>query len=235
MSATQDGVVFLFDCDNTLLDNDRIHDDLDAHLRELLGAGTAAQYWRVYEELRAALGYADYLGAVQRLRLELPADPRVLQLSGFMLDYPFADRLYPGALDAVKHCRRWGLTAILSDGDAVFQPLKLERSGIRAAVEGCVLIFVHKERELEEMMRIYPARRYVMVDDKLRLLAAMKSTLGERLFTVFPRQGHYARDTAGNVALPAADLSIEHIGELSSFDFGSVAWDRSYSNGGAKA
>jgi len=223
MSAPTDGIVFLFDCDNTLLDNDRIHDDLDAHIRSLFGADAGAHYWRIFEELRAGLGYADYLGALQRFRLELPFDPRVLQLSGFLLDYPFAERLYPGALDAVKHCRTWGLTAILSDGDAVFQPRKLERSGIRAAVEGRVLIYVHKERALDEMMRAYPARRYVMVDDKLRLLAAMKAVLGDRLFTVFPRQGHYALDTAANLALPAADLSVERIGELAAFDFGVLA------------
>jgi FMN phosphatase YigB (HAD superfamily) len=222
MSAPEDGIVFLFDCDNTLLDNDRVHDDLDAHLRGLFGAEAGDRYWRIFEELRASLGYADYLGALQRLRLEMPSDPRVLQVSGFLLDYPFAERLYPGALDAVRHCRRWGLTVILSDGDAVYQPRKLERSGIRAAVEGRVLIYVHKERALDEMMHSYPARRYVMVDDKLRLLAAMKGTLGDRLFTVFPRQGHYARD-AGNLSLPAADLSVEHIAELASFDFGAVA------------
>jgi FMN phosphatase YigB (HAD superfamily) len=223
MSAREDGIVFLFDCDNTLLDNDRVHDDLDAHLRGLFGGEAGDRYWRIFEELRASLGYADYLGALQRLRLEMSSDPRVLQISGFLLDYPFAERLYPGALDAVRHCRHWGLTVILSDGDAVYQPRKLERSGIRAAVEGRVLIYVHKERALDEMMRSYPARRYVMVDDKLRLLAAMKGTLGDRLFTVFPRQGHYARDAAGNLGLPAADLSVEHIAELACFDFGGVA------------
>jgi FMN phosphatase YigB (HAD superfamily) len=223
MSAREDGVVFLFDCDNTLLDNDRVHDDLDAHLRALFGGEAGDRYWRIFEELRASLGYADYLGALQRLRLEMPGDPRVLQISGFLLDYPFAERLYPGALDTIRHCRHWGLTVILSDGDAVYQPRKLERSGIRAAVEGRVLIYVHKERALDDMMRSYPSRRYVMVDDKLRLLAAMKGTLGDRLFTVFPRQGHYARDAAGNLGLPAADLSVEHIAELACFDFGGVA------------
>jgi FMN phosphatase YigB (HAD superfamily) len=217
-SAAHD-LVFLFDCDNTLLDNDRVHDDLDAHLRGLLGADAAARYWRIFEELRTGLGYADYLGALQRLRLDLQCDPRVLQSSGYLLDYPFAERLYPGALDAVKHCRKWGLTVILSDGDAVFQPRKLERSGIREAVDGRVLIYVHKERALNEVTRIYPARRYVMVDDKLRLLAAMKAVLAEKLYSVFPRQGHYARD-AGNLALPSADLTVEHIGELAAHDFG---------------
>ncbi len=217
-----DDIVFLFDCDNTLLDNDGVHDDLDAHLRAVFGREGSERYWRIFEELRTTLGYADYLGAVQRFRLNLPDDPRVLGLSGFLLDYPFASRLYPAALEAVKHCRRWGPTVILSDGDAVFQPRKLERSGIRNAVEGRVLIYVHKERMLDDMTRRYPARRYVMVDDKLRLLAAMKSVLADRLFTVFPRQGHYALATAANAGLPPADLTIEHIGELVTYDFSAI-------------
>ncbi len=217
--VTPANLVFLFDCDNTLLDNDRIHDDLDAHLRSSLGEEAAKSYWRIFEELRTELSYADYLGAVQRLRLERHQDQRVLELSGFLLDYPFADRLYPNALAAVKHCRGSGLTVILSDGDAVFQPRKLERSGILEAVEGRALIYVHKERMLEEMMRRYPARRYVMVDDKLRLLTAMKATMQDKLFTVFPRQGHYAFDTEALKTLPPADLTIDHVGELMSQDF----------------
>jgi len=216
----RDDIVFLFDCDNTLLDNDRVHNDLDAHLRDTFGSEAAKRYWRFYEELRTTLGYADYLGAVQRFRLDRQDDPRVLQLSGYLLDYPFADRLYPGALEAVRHCRAWGPTVILSDGDAVFQPRKLERSGIRDAVEGRVLVYVHKELKLDEVTHLYPARRYVMVDDKPRLLAAMKSVLADKLFTVFPRQGHYALDTAANQGLPPADLDVEHIGELASYDFG---------------
>ncbi len=220
-----DDIVFLFDCDNTLLDNDGVRDDLDAHLRTVFGREGSERYWRIFEDLRTTLGYADYLGAIQRFRVELPDDPRALELSGFLLDYPFASRLYPAALEAVKHCRRWGPTAVLSDGDAVFQPRKLERSGIRHAVEGRVLIYVHKERMLDDMTRRYTARRYVMVDDKLRLLAAMKSVLADRLFTVFPRQGHYALDTAGIAGLPPADLTVEHIGDLVNYDFSRLAGD----------
>ena len=218
----RDDIVFLFDCDNTLLDNDRVHDDLDAHLRGLFGADAGARYWRIFEELRAELGYADYLGALQRFRLDMQRDPRVLEVSRFMLEYPFAERLYDGALDAVRHCRTWGLTVILSDGDAVFQPRKLERSGIWDTVEGRVLIYVHKERMLDELLRIYPASRYVMVDDKLRLLAAMKSVLADKLFAVFPRQGHYALDAPAIRDLPPADLIVENIGELASYDFGTL-------------
>jgi len=221
----RDEIVFMFDCDNTLLDNDRVHDDLDAHLRGHFGHEGGDRYWRIFEELRVQLGYADYLGALQRFRLDLQDDPRVLQLSGFLLDYPFASRLYPAALDAVKHCRAWGPTVLLSDGDAVFQPRKLERSGIWDAVEGRVLIYIHKELMLQEVIRRYPARRHVMVDDKLRILTAMKSALADRLFTVFPRQGHYALDTIGNAELPPADLNIEHISDLATYDFSTLAGD----------
>jgi len=216
------GMVFLFDCDNTLLDNDAVHDDLDARLGRLFGREDGARYWRIFEELRTTLGYADYLGALQRFRLELHEDPRVLDLSAFLLDYPFAKRLYPAALDAVEHCRAWGQTVVLSDGDAVFQPRKLVASGIWEAVEGRVLIYVHKERMLDDMERRFPARRYVLVDDKLRLLASVKSVLADKVFTVFPRQGHYARDVAGNTSLPPADLNIEHIGDLVTYDFSQV-------------
>jgi FMN phosphatase YigB (HAD superfamily) len=218
-------IVFLFDCDNTLLDNDAVHDDLDARLRADFGTEGAERYWRIFESLRAELGYADYLGAMQGFRLELPHDPRVLQLAGFLLDYPFASRLYPGALEVVKHCRAWGLTVVLSDGDAVYQPRKLQRAGISAAVEDRVLIYVHKERMLDDLGSRYPARRYVMVDDKLRILAAMKSVLGDNLFTVFPRQGHYAHDAAALAGLPAADLTVEHIGDLTTYDFARLNGD----------
>ena len=214
MSDSADETVFLFDCDDTLLDNDRVQKDLDAYLRGLLGNDAAGTYWKSYEEIRAERGYADYLGALQELRLALPHDPRVLEVSGFLIDYPFADRLYPGALDVLKHCRTFGLTVILSDGDAVFQPRKLARAGIRDAVEGRVLIYIHKERELVELARLYPARHYVMIDDKLRLLTAMKSAMSDKLFTIFVRQGHYAMDTAAIRDLPAADLTIEQLDEL---------------------
>jgi len=207
-------IVFLFDCDNTLLDNDRVQADLKSHLQREFGAADSERYWTIYEELRNEVGYADYLGAVQRLRIGMESDRRALQLAEFLLDYPFASRLYPGALDALAHCRHRGPTVMLSDGDAVLQPRKLKRSGIWKAVEGRVLIYIHKERMLDDMMRRYPARHYVMVDDKLRVLAAMKEILADRLTTVFPRQGHYALDTAANAHYPAADITIEHIGDL---------------------
>jgi len=207
-------VVVLFDVDNTLLDNDRIIDDLKRHLEHEFGAETRDSYFAILEALHEELGYADYLGALQRYRLEDMCDPHLLLMSSFLVDYPFADRLYPGSLDALEHARTWGKIVILSDGDVVFQPRKVERSGLRDAVEGRVLIYVHKERMLTDVERHYPARHYIMIDDKLRILTAMKEHWRGRLTTVFPRQGHYALDP-GNITLyPRPDITIESIGDL---------------------
>jgi hypothetical protein len=211
-------LVFLLDVDNTLLDNDRIAADLRAHLEREFGVAGADRYWAIFETLRAELGYADYLGALQRYRPELEtsgsAAHRLLSLSSFLIDYPFAERLYPRALELVAHLGRIGTTVILSDGDVVFQPRKVQRSGLWDAVAGRVLIYVHKEKMLDSIERCHPARRYVLVDDKLRVLAAMKALLGERLVTVFPRQGHYANDPALLARYPAADVSVERVGDL---------------------
>ena len=210
-------VAFLVDVDNTLLDNDRVTADLRRYLEREVGAEGLARYWAIFEALRGELGYADYLGALQRYRLECPRDPHLLCVSSFLLDYPFADRLYPGALDVLARFRGWGPTVILSDGDVVFQPRKIERSGLGAAVDG-VLIYVHKERELDDVERRYPAAHYVLVDDKLRVLDAVKRVWGQRVTTVFPRQGHYARDPEALAIYPAPDLAVERIGELADCD-----------------
>jgi FMN phosphatase YigB (HAD superfamily) len=204
----------VFDVDNTLLDNDRVENDLKNHLEREFGAESRDRYWTIFEELRAELGYADYLGALQRYRLEDLCDPRLLMMSSFLVDYPFANRLYPGSLDALEHVRTWGETVILSDGDVVFQPRKVQRSGLWEAVEGRVLIYVHKEQILEDVEHRYPAHHYVMVDDKLRILTAMKKIWGNRLTTVFPRQGHYALDPNSVATYPPADFAIERIGDL---------------------
>lgn len=213
MSLTRD-TVFLFDVDNTLLNNDAVQADLGNHLESEFGRAARERYWTLFETLRSELGYADYLGALQRYRLEDPDDPQLLRMSAFLIDYPFASRLYPGALQAISYCSRSGLTAILSDGDVVFQPRKVARSGLWDAVEGRVMIYLHKEQMLPAVERRYPARHYVMVDDKLRLLEAMKKIWGPRLTTVFVRQGHYALDLANVSAYPPADVTIEQIGEL---------------------
>jgi FMN phosphatase YigB (HAD superfamily) len=211
-------VVFLLDVDNTLLDNDRVQDDLRAHLASEFGAGNRDRYWAIFEALRAELGYADYLGALQRYRLGALNDPRLLLMSSFLVDYPFADRVYPAAIHAIEHLRKWGLTVILSDGDVVFQPRKIQRSGLWEAVDGRVLIYIHKEKMLDDVAQRYPARHYVMVDDKLRILAAMKKILRDRLTTVFPRQGHYALDPYNLSTYPPADLAIERIGDLLGYE-----------------
>jgi FMN phosphatase YigB (HAD superfamily) len=207
-------MVFLFDVDNTLLDNDVVQEDLSAHLEREFGSESRDRYWAIFEELRAQLGYADYLGALQRYRLENLDEPHVVCISSFLIDYPFAQRLYPGALAALARCARFGRTVILSDGDVVFQPRKVQRSGLWQAVDGRVLIYLHKEQMLPAVERRYPARRYVMVDDKLRVLTAMKSLWAARLTTVFVRQGHYAHDREALAAYPPADLALDRIGEL---------------------
>ncbi len=216
--TTNGDVVFLLDVDNTLLDNDRVQDDLRKHLEREVGAANRDRYWAIFEALRAELGYADYLGALQRYRLGDLSDTRLLLMSSYLVDYPFASRLYPGALDVIRRLRVLGLTVILSDGDVVFQPRKIERSGLWAAVEGHVLIFIHKEEMLDVVAERYPAGRHVMIDDKLRVLAAMKKTWKERLTTVFPRQGHYAMDPGAIAAYPPADITIERIGDLVNAD-----------------
>ncbi len=211
-------VVFLFDVDNTLLDNDRIEKDLRRHLEREFGGESRDRYFAIFEDLRAELGYADYLGALQQYRLQDLCDPRLLMMSSYLVDYPFANRLYPGSLDALEHVRQWGLAVILSDGDVVFQPRKVQRSGLWEVAEGRVLIYVHKEQMLDDVERHYPAGHYVMVDDKLRILTAMKKAWGDRLTTVWPLQGHYARDPQALAMYPRADLTLERIGDLVSYD-----------------
>jgi FMN phosphatase YigB (HAD superfamily) len=206
--------VFLFDVDNTLLDNDAVQEDLSAHLAREFGTASRDRYWAIFEQLRGELGYADYLGALQRYRLENLDDPQLLRVSAFLVDYPFAARLYPGALAALECCGRLGETVILSDGDVVFQPRKVQRSGLWDAVAGRVLIYLHKEQMLGAVERRYPAQHYVMVDDKLRILSAMKGFWRERLTTVFVRQGHYALDAREVAAFPPADVTLGNIGEL---------------------
>jgi FMN phosphatase YigB (HAD superfamily) len=212
MNAAVDAV-FLFDVDNTLLDNDRIRQDLRERLQTAHGERACARYWEIMDELWGKLGYMDYLGALERLRLEDPHDLAIFRTANWLLDYPFADRLYPRALDAVKHVRQWGSPVILSDGDAIFQPRKILRSGLWEAFDGNVLIYVHKEKELKDVERRLPATHYTLIDDKTRILAAVKAAWGDRVTTIFPKQGHYAieeppRDGA------SVDVTINKIGDL---------------------
>lgn len=215
-------IIFLFDVDNTLLDNDRVAEDLRQYLEREVGPERQKRYWTIFEQLRVELGYVDYLGALQRYRAEYPRDPHLLTVSHFLINYPFADRLYPKALEVIKHVARWGPVVILSDGDVVFQPRKVERSGLFDAVQGHVLIYIHKEQELDDVEQRYPAEHYLLIDDKLRILSAVKSSWGSRVTTVFPRQGHYALDRQILARFPPADVTIDRIGDLLNHDFSTL-------------
>ncbi len=215
-------VAFFFDVDNTLLDNDRIAEDLMRHLERHVGRDGQHRYQALFEDLRAELGYADYLGALQRYRVEYPRDFRILAVSSFLVNYPFATRLFPDSLDTVERCRQFGKTAIVSDGDVVFQPLKIERCGLMETFHRNVLIYIHKERELDDVAQRYPADHYVFIDDKVRILAAVKEAWSSRVTTVFPRQGHYAHDQAEVAKYPPADITIERIGLLADYDLATL-------------
>jgi FMN phosphatase YigB (HAD superfamily) len=212
-------VAFLFDIDNTLLDNDHVTDDLRRHLEIHVGFEQQKRYWEIFEQLRTELGYADYLGALQRYRVEHPRDPRLLEVSHFMINYPFANRLYPNSLDAVEHVKQWGPIVIVSDGDVVFQPRKVDRSGLGDVFGSNVLIYVHKEHELDDVEARFRAKHFVMIDDKVRLLSAVKKFWGPRVTTVFPRQGHYALNSVEVAKYPRPDITIECIGELLDYSF----------------
>jgi FMN phosphatase YigB (HAD superfamily) len=207
-------VVFLLDVDNTLLDNDHVIADLRGFIDREVGPVRCAEYFRILEELRAELGYVDYLGALQRYRATHPHETRLLRLSSFLVDYPFANRLFPGSLDVIERMHAVGLPVILTDGDVVFQPRKIERSGLLEAIEGRLLIYVHKEQELADVESHFPAHHYVLVDDKLKILDAVKRAWGDRVTTVFPKQGHYAHDPEILASYPPADVAVERIGDL---------------------
>jgi len=211
-------LVFLFDVDNTLLDNDSVQNELFRHLTRRYGPQARTRYQQIYEDLRKELGYADYLGALERYRLENLHEPSLLCMSNWMVDYPFKKQLYPKAIQVVKRLKRWGRVAILSDGDAVFQPRKIERSGLWKAFGGNVLIYIHKEEMLADVEKLYPAKHYVMIDDKLRILNAIKNVWLDRVTTVFPRQGHYARDKKALTSFRPADISVAKIGDLMKFE-----------------
>ena len=220
MSAAADKV-FLFDVDNTLLDNDRFQDDLKGELTRAHGETACERYWAIFEQLRGELGYADYLGALERLRIERLHDPMLLPTANWIIDYPFADRLFPHALKVVEHVRQWGTPVILSDGDAVFQPRKIARSGLWDAFSGNVLIYVHKENEIADVERWHPAAHYVLVDDKARILAAVKAIWGDRVTTVFPKQGHFALQEPPRDGT-SVDLAIDRIGDLLGHDLSTL-------------
>ena len=206
--------VFLFDVDNTLLDNDRVTDDLRTYLRSEVGKERCDRYWEIFEALRTELGYADYLGSLQRYRMEHPYDSHLLAVSTYLVNYPFANRLFPNSLDVIDRCKELGTVVIMTDGDVVFQPRKIERSGLFEAVDGNILVYIHKEQELKDVERRFPASRYVLVDDKVRILSAVKDIWGSKVTTVFPVQGHYALDAAIVAKYPTPDITIDRIGNI---------------------
>jgi hypothetical protein len=206
--------VFLFDVDNTLLDNDRVTADLRKFLEKEVGVERSTTYWEIFEALRSELGYADYLGALQRYRVEHPYDSHLLAVSTYLVNYPFANRLFPSSLDVIEYCKGLGKVVILTDGDVVFQPRKVECSGLFEAVDGNILIYIHKEQELHDVERRFPADHYVLVDDKVRILSAIKEIWGEKVTTVFPVQGHYALDEETVAKYPSPDIRIERIGQM---------------------
>jgi len=223
---TPEQTVFLVDVDDTLLDNGHIQADLKRHLEREFGAASRDRYWAILEQLFNDLGYRDYLGALQCFRVEHPKDIHLLSMSSYLVDYPFANRLYPGSLDVLERFRGWARTVIFSDGDVVFQPRKVERSGISETVEGHVLIYIHKEDELDDVEQRYPAGHYVLVDDKPRILAAVKKIWGDRVTTVLPRQGQFAHAADAASYRPAADLTVERISDLLAYDFTDFIPDR---------
>jgi len=216
--SNSNNIVFLFDVDNTLIDNDHVQADLREHLERAYGTAARDRYWEILEKLRSELGYVDYLGALERFRIERIHRPDVLLMSSWLVDYPFAARLYPGALEAVRHVQQWGVAVILSDGDAVFQPRKVERSGLWQAFDSRVLIYVHKEQEFDDVARFFPADHYVLIDDKLRILTAVKKIWGNRVTTVFVKQGHYAHDPEILSEFPPADIELARIQDLITHD-----------------
>ena len=211
-------IVFLFDVDNTLLDNDRVTQDLKRFLDNEVGVERSSNYWEIFEAIRSELGYADYLGALQRYRIANPYDSHLLAVSTYLINYPFANRLFPNSLDVIERCSQMGQVVILTDGDVVFQPRKIERSGLFEAVGGNILIYVHKEEELVDVERRYPAEKYVLIDDKIRILSAIKEIWGDRVTTIFPRQGHYALDAESVAKYPPADITVDRIGDILNID-----------------
>jgi hypothetical protein len=215
---TQADTVFLFDVDNTLLDNDRVTKDLRKFLDKSVGTELSSSYWKIFEELRSELGYADYLGALQRYRVKHHFDSNIVAVSTYLVNYPFANRLFPNSLDVIEKCAALGTVVILTDGDVVFQPRKIERSGLYEAFNGNILIYIHKETEIEGIEESYPAKHYVLVDDKVRILSAVKEIWKDKVTTVFPRQGHYALDKETVAKYSTPDITVERIGDLLTTD-----------------
>jgi FMN phosphatase YigB (HAD superfamily) len=211
-------LVFLLDVDNTLINNDQVKEDFNAHLEVELGPKLTERFWDIYEQARKERGVVDIPLSLQRLREATPLSELDEQtfhhVQSIFDNYPFFNALYPHTLETLQHLRTMGLTVIVSDGDQLFQPEKIFRSDLAETVEGRVLIYTHKQQHLEEILQKYPADHYVMIDDKPDILVDSKAIMGKRLTTVFVKQGHYAKQVPDNFT---PDISVLHIGDLRNY------------------
>lgn len=205
-------LVVLCDVDNTLLNDNRIVSDLCDFLLDKLGEQGAKQYWTHFEALSQSLGYADYLGALQRARDEHPHEMHFIAITNFLLTYPFSERLFPRALDVIDHVACWALPVIVSDGDVVLQPIKLHRAGLARKVQDRVLVYIHKEKELDDIMQRYPATHYVFVEDNLSILSSVKREWGQRVTTIHIRPHGHPPDEGRTALQP--DITLNDIGDM---------------------
>ena len=211
-------LVFLIDLDNTILDNDGVKQDIEAKMLEILGERLAERFWHYYEAVRKDLDYIDFFETMMRLRDENPTDAAVVdEATGTLMDWDFCPRLYPRAIETVLHLKSLGLPLVLSDGDPVFQPMKIHQCGVTQAVDGRVLIFVHKERFLPAVQARFRAERYVLIDDKPGILMRSKAALGDRLTTVHVLQGKYATDPKLAVDY-TPDIVVPNFSDLLTYD-----------------
>ncbi len=207
-------LVFLLDVDNTLLDNDALKAEIGSRIQMLVGVELARRFWVVYEQVRQQAEFVDYPATLDRFINQYGDASQPVQLRQIFESLPFASFLFPDVIETLRHLRSLGTVAILSDGDQVFQPLKIRKSGLEEAVGGNVLIYVHKERELQRVFAQYPADHYVMVDDKPRILSALEEECPSRFTTVFVLQGHYAREGEYE---PVPDIVVHHFADLAGF------------------
>ncbi len=212
-------LVFLIDVDNTLIDNDAVKKDLDEHITVELGPALAARFWEIYEQARKERETVDIPLALSRLRTQTSLadmdEQTYLHVHSIFDNYPFFERLYPGTLETLHYLRTLGLTVIVSDGDRFFQAEKIFASNLAEAVEGRVLIYIHKQQHLDEIVRQYPADHYVMIDDKPEILADTKELWGKRVTTAFVQQGKYAAEQKPPNFAP--DISVLHIADLRNY------------------
>jgi len=214
-------LVFWLDVDNTLVANDDVKDDLDMHLQVEVGPQLAERFWALYEEVRKEESLVDIPLALDRFREQTSIaemdDLTYQHVRSIFNNYPFPKALYPYALETVQHLNTLGTTVIVSDGDPIFQSEKILSSNLAEAVEGRVLLYIHKQEHIQETMKAYPGDHYVAVDDKPDILLDTKNLLGDRVTIVFVRQGKYAKQLPEHFS---ADITVDHIGDLRTYSAG---------------